>query len=53
MLVTVLMVVIVASTICMMAVDMQQMLLNPIDRIAKLIKTISGRHWRKKNDSLV
>ena len=48
MLVTVLMVVIVASTICMMAVDMQQMLLNPIDRIAKLIKTISGRHWRKK-----
>ena len=31
-----------------MAVDMQQMILNPIDRIAKLIKTLSGRHWKKK-----
>ena len=45
--VTILMVVIIASTIVMMAVDLQQMILNPIDRLAKLIKTLSGRHWRK------
>ena len=35
-------------TIIMMAIDMQQMILNPIDRLAKLIKTLTGRHWRKK-----
>ena len=27
---------------------LRRMILNPIDRIAKLIKTISGRRWRKK-----
>ena len=32
----------------MFAVDMQQMILNPIDRIAKLIKTMTGRRWKKK-----
>ena len=38
---------IIMMTVMMMAVDMQHMLLNPIDRLAKFIKTITGRHWRK------
>ena len=46
--VTTLMIAIIIWTVIMMAVDMQRMILNPIDRIAKLIKTISGRRWKKK-----
>ena len=48
-LITLVMVLIITVTIGMMAVDMQHMILNPIDRIAKLLKTLTGRHWRKKS----
>ena len=45
---TALYVLIIVMTILMMAIDMQKMIFSPIDRIAKLIKTISGRHLKKK-----
>ena len=47
-LVTVLMVLVITLCIGMMALDMQRMLLNPIDRITKLIKLVTGKRWRKK-----
>ena len=46
-LVTVLMVVIITLCIGLMALDMQLML-NPLERITKLIKIVTGKRWRKK-----
>ena len=47
MLVTILMVFIITICIGLMALDMQLML-NPLERITKLIKIVSGKRWRKK-----
>ena len=46
-LVTLLMVVIIGLCIGLMALDMQLML-NPLERMTKLFKILSGRRWRKK-----
>ena len=46
-LVTVLMMIIICLCIGLMALDMQLML-NPLERITKLIKIVSGKRWRKR-----
>jgi hypothetical protein len=36
----------------LIAADMQRHLLNPIERLTKIIKIVTGRHWRKKLEEM-
>ena len=45
---TVFIVVILIFGMLMIAADMQRHLLNPRERMTKIIKIITGRHWKKK-----
>eukprot|EP00965_Chrysotila_dentata_P053276 1768152-Pleurochrysis_carterae.AAC.1 len=35
----------------LIAADMQRLLLNPLERLTKVIKIMTGRHWRKRLDT--